>query len=243
MTASGYEQFTALIADPDSGNRVRLKQACGAVPTFGKVLHAPSLVDALRAVNDGLVKDVVFVSKAFGQEAIASFIKDSKALPKGQDAAYILMLSENDASSSVAQSVIGGADGLLFAPYSVDQLVEITSLAARVRKDRGQAREAAAFRFLLADMMKQIDVVAYAKSCGYEPGATYGAFKQACSVLKALSPQSLEIYHRVAVDAFEAAPLPTNLTERKRYGGASSRVKKKMSERLAAELGATDGTK
>jgi hypothetical protein len=181
--------------------------------------------------------DVIFVSHHVPQEQIAPFIKDAKSTPGGQDAAYILVLpTKEQASGDVAQAMMIGADGVLFEPYSVDILVEITLLAAKVRRERRTARDEAAFKFLLSDLIQQLDVLAYSKSCGYETGPAMKLFRQACGVLTTMDPDSVETWYKTAIDMFEAAPIPAALLQRKKYGGASNRVKQRMSEKITAEV-------
>lgn len=237
-------KFDAYIVDNDMSTRMRLKQVCASVVNFGKVHQLSTLPEATGKLKSESNIDVVFISHHFPQDQVAQFIKDCKAISAGQDTAYILVLKGNEnASSLIAQSMMIGADGVLFEPYSVDQLVEITLLSAKVRKERASAREEAALKFLIHDMMQQVDMIAYSKSCGYEVGASLRHFRQACDVLKSLEPESLQTYFRIVVDLFEVAPLPAALLQRKKYGGASSRVKKKMADKIAAEVEKIGGEK
>ena len=237
MASPHLQKFDAIIIDSDIDTRMRLKQVCASVVNFGKVHPLGSLHEGIGKLKADQRIDVVFISTRIGQENVAGFIKEGKTTPQGQDSAYILVLpmAKSD-GASVATSMIGGADGMLFEPYSVDQLVEISLLAAKVRKERSGAREEAALKFLLADIMHQIDLIAYSKSCGYETGQAMKHFKQVCSVLTTLEGESKIRYYGLMVDAFEAAPMAQGLYDRKKYGGASSRVKKKMAEKLAAEV-------
>jgi DNA-binding NarL/FixJ family response regulator len=236
-TQAGYIKYDAIIIDTEMATRMRLKQVCGSVVNFGKVHPLGSILEGHAKLKSESNIDVIFLSHHLSQEVVAKFIKDAKATPSGQDSAYILMLKSKDQeSSTIAQSMMIGADGVLFEPYSVDSLVEITLLSAKVRKERANAREEAALKFLLSDIMQQIDMIAYSKSCGYETGAAFKHFKQVCSLLHTLEGESLVIYNRLVVDLFENAPVPAALMQRKKYGGASSRVKKRIGEKLASEV-------
>jgi response regulator RpfG family c-di-GMP phosphodiesterase len=231
------QKFDAILIDPDMSTRMRLKQVCSSVVNFGKVHPLGTLNEANQKLKTEGSIDVIFLSHHFDQESIGGFIKECKTLPSGQDSAYILVLKNNESqSSSIATSMMIGADGVLFEPYSVEQLVEITLLSAKVRKERSQAREEAALKFLINDMMQQVDILAYSRSCGYETGPAFKHFKQVCGVLNTLEPESLVTYHRLVVDMFENAPLPAALYQRKKYGGASNRIKKRMAEKIAAEV-------
>ena len=232
-----FQKYDAILIDPDIGSRMRLKQATTAVTNFGKVGQVGSLREGFERMRAGERCDVVFVSHKFDLADLTSFVKNAKAIPQGQDSAYIVVLGGKDQdSSTVAASVMSGFDGFLFEPYSVDNLKEMTEIAARVRKERARAREEAALKLLITDIMNQIDLVAYLKQMQSESGRAAKKLRESCAVLKTLSPESFELYRSLAVDLFEQAPLPKKVFQRKQYSGASSRVKKKMEDKLIAEL-------
>lgn len=232
-----FQKYDAMLIDPDIGSRMRLKQATTAVTNFGKVGQVSSLREGFDRLKVGDRCDVFFISHKFELEEITAFVKNAKAITQGQDAAYIVILGGKDQSSStVAASVMSGFDGFLFEPYSVDNLREITEIAARVRKERARAREEAALRLLISDMMNQIDLLSYLKQTQGESGRAMKKFRESCAMLRTLSPESFELYRGLAIDMFESAPLPKKIFQRKNYSGASSRVKKKMEDKLLAEL-------
>ena len=242
MAHPGLVKYTAIIADSDLDARMRLKQATAAVTNFGKVHQTNSPRETIQRLATGERIDVIFLSYRFETAEISAFIKEAKGMPAGQDAAYILLQKNEDQSASaVASNVMIGADGLLYEPYSVDYLMEITELAARVRKERSDARERGAMQFLVNDIIAQIDLVSTLKAAGYEVGASLKKLKEMCAVFSTLSPTSLEVYYKVAVEQFEKAPVPKALEKKKLYGGASSRVKKRTEAKLQAAVTASSG--
>ena len=158
-------KFSAWVVDNDMEARMRLKQATNSVPTFGNVKLIGTMEEASRGLTNSNHVDVVFVARRFGQEEITNFVKACKETQGGRDSAYVLVLKTDDQdSNTVAQNVLIGADGFLLEPYSVDNLVEITELAARVKQERSLEREQAALKFLVEDVIKQVDRVAFIKS-------------------------------------------------------------------------------
>ena len=231
-----FQKYDTLIIDPDMDTRMRLKTATSSVIQFGKVQLLNSLEDAKSSLDVGRLWDCIFVSYRFEKDEVSAFIKEAKEQKAGEDAAYILILQTQEQSSTVvAESVMIGADGFLFEPFSVDQLVEITELAARVKLERSQEREAAALAFLLRDVMHQIDLIAYLKSVGYDVGRGMKRFKQLCTVFQALEGESLAIYYDLAVSTFSEAPFPKQIYQ-KSYSGASKRVRERMEKKLLEEL-------
>jgi hypothetical protein len=229
-------RFDAMIVDPDSSTRMRLKQATTSVAEFDKVFQSNSLAEATSRLDGGGPLDVCFLSASIEQSQLDSFITQAKAHKNGQDAAYICVMKGNShASTSVASNVISGFDGMLFEPYSVDQLVELTRIAARVRKERSGAREQAAVSIIVGDLIKQLDQLAFVKSQGVDPTNLMRKFKNSADTLKRLQPESFQVYFSQVVESFVSAPVPQVSKEIKSYQGPSSRVKRKQQDRLTQE--------
>lgn len=219
-------KFDAVIIDTDATARNRLKQAAMSVGQFGKVEIQTSLTDALSRFANGSTTDVVFVSGKF--EGLADFIIKAKAIKQSEDAAFVIILgAKSQDSSTAAAAMLLGGDGLLFEPFSVDSLVEMTCLAEKVRKERGNAREKVALSSILAAILVQIDLIAGLKSAGRECGLAQKKLKEQCDNIRNLPPDSLQIYFEIAPDIFMGASLPPPLPKEVTYKGASKRIKQK----------------
>lgn len=230
-------KFDITIIDPDMNSRMRLKQATTATPYFGKIQQFGEMREATMRLSAPERNDVTFISHKYEMSDIQSYIKSAKESKSHQDTAFILVLgAKNQDSSTVASSVLSGFDGFLFEPYSVDNLLDITQISAKVKKERSQAREEAAMKLLITDMMNQLDLLAYLKQSNSETTRLLKKLKDTAGFLKTLNADSTNVYLKVAVDTFENAPLPTKVFQKKTYGGASSRIKRKMEDKLLAEL-------
>ncbi|MBX7137816.1 MAG: hypothetical protein K1X83_07510 [Oligoflexia bacterium] len=232
-----FTRYDAFIIDSDIDTRMRLRQATSSVQQFGKVTALNEPRDATMKLQSGAEHcDVIFLSCRFDDKEIAEFVRAAKETKFGQDAAYILVLNTNNQdSSTVANSVMLGLDGFLFEPYSVDQLVEITVLSAKVKKERSVARERIALTLMMTDMMNQLDLVAYLKSTGILPETSWKKLTEFAAPLRNLGPESFALYCDIAVAMFSNAPAPKRSFKTENYKGASSRVKRKMEQKLIAE--------
>ena len=230
-------KFNCIIIDPILDTRMRLKQATASVSEFGQVIQAPSTDEAIRQLKGTTLIDVVFVTGKLEQNAFAEFVTEAKKTKQGEDAAYVLVLkSQTESGSDIAQMMMSGADGILCEPYSVDTLVSITHLAARVRKERWEAREKMAMGLIVTDAINQLDLVALLKASGCEPGTSIRALRDLGTKISAISPEMRDIYYDAVVEQFSVLPPPKNAFKTKLYGGASSRVKQHMERRLLSEL-------
>jgi len=235
------ERFDALAIDSEIQNRMRLKQATSSVSTFGKFYQSATLDEALKKLALPERVDVVFISERLGQDAIPNFVKGAKSSPSGQDAAYVMIVSSQaELGTIVAKSVLLGVDGFLCEPYSVDSLLEITRLASKVKKERSDAREEAAIKFLMSQISEQVSIVAQLKGLGMNPIRESKKLQDMCTIFSSLDDASRERYHRIALDVFENAPIPKPLIK-KAYGGASSRVKARMEKKILDKLAAGGG--
>lgn len=232
------ERYNSLIVDPDSAARMRLKQATTSCVYFDKVHQIATLGEAQSRLSNGYERcDVVFLSCRLSKSEISTFIKEAKATQMGQDAAYILVLQGNaQDTATVAENVMVGADSFLFEPYSVDSLLEITQLASKLKKERHLARQERALRLVVADLMNRLDIMAYLKATGHEVPRHMREFKEKCDSIRALDPESIDIYQQIILDMFEKAPLPKPLPTTMKYAGASNRLKKKMEQKIVAQM-------
>lgn len=231
----GTEKYSVWVVDNDMQARMRLKTATSSVATFGQVKLLNTMDEAVKALENSNHVDIVFVARRFGQDVITQFVRKCKETQGGRDSAYVLVLKTDDQdSNTVAQNVLIGADGFLLEPYSVDNLVEIAQLAARVKRERSLEREQTALKFLVDDVIKQIDRVAFIKSCGFDVGRNLKKLKEMCQVFNDLQSESQEVYFEIAIEQFINAPLPP--VPDKNYKGVSERVRKRMEAKLIEEM-------
>jgi DNA-binding NarL/FixJ family response regulator len=230
------DAFDAMIIDAEISSRMRLKQATSALHNFRKVQQLGSLREGLERLKSSETCDVVFISGMLDQAELKAFIEAGKQTPHGQDSAYVLVMKAKDqGSATVATNVLVGADGLLFEPYSVDNLMDITRLSAKVKGERRQSRALAAIRFLLTDVMSQLDQIAHNKASGLEVGPSLKKFKDAAGVLGTFQGEQLHDYYDIAVDMFMSAPTPRPNFQRVKYVGASKRIQARNAAKLATK--------
>lgn len=246
-TQRAQRKYNALIVDSDATSRNRLKTVCASVVNFGKIITCGTTQQALKELTTPETRtDVMFVSHHIEHDATVQFIRDCKASVEGEDSTYIMVLPTSEGvKTQMANAMMIGADGVLFEPYSVDVLVQITELSDKIRRDRSHSREESAIRLLLKDIVKQVDALAFLKASGNDVGPVVKHFKASCASLKALPPEVRDLYYKLAIDAFENAPVMSVFMKAVRYEGVSQRVRKKIAEivknRVQAEFVSDEG--
>ena len=225
-----------LIVDSKPDARIRLKSATQSVTEFKDVDIAGSPEDGIRRIGSSQPFDVVFISKRFSQSEIDSFVAEAKALKGAQDAAFVILLApEHQNSASVVRNVLEGCDGFLVEPFSVDSISEMVKLASFVKSERNKEREARAIRFLMEDVSKQLDRLAYIKRCGFDLGPNIQKLEEMCNVFKTLSPERTQLYFDLLPNVFAEASPPTYPNARS-YKGVSDRVRKRMEARVLKQM-------
>lgn len=235
--STGYLKFNAIIADPELDTRMRLKQATASVPQFHNVHQRNTLNEALSTLSGDERCDVVFISYRFELKEISTFVERAKNTKQGRDCAYILVLKTKDQDhSTVANSVMLGVDGFLFEPYSVDSLVEMTNLATKIRREREAAREKLAITLLMTDVINQLDMVSALKSMGYSVSTGMKKLEDLCSGLHNMPEGTLSNRLETVVKLFSEIQVPRKVVQAKEYRGVSSRVRKKMENKILSEV-------
>ena len=174
------QSFNALIVDPNVETRMRLKTATTAVNSLKKIQLVNKTSEGISRLTESEFNwDLVFVSANIPRDEIAEFIKTAKETKIGGLCAYVLVMATKEQdSASIAENILLGGDGFLFEPYSIDALIEITDLATRVRHERLAAREKGAIALMIPDLIAQVDLIAYLRSSGAEPGQSFKKFRE-----------------------------------------------------------------
>lgn len=229
--------ITGLIVDSNEERRIRLKGATQLVTEFSKVAVAPTLRDANEYIATAQAPwDVVFLSNEMNEDAISRFIQSSKKSSAGGNSAYVLILNtEKRASSDVFTHMRSGIDGLLYEPYSVEQLTDIIELSAKVKERTPEERDSAAIHILLQDLIGHLDRMVLLKKLGYDIEKGLKRFTMLCNSLTAITPEEMDTYHETAIKIFEEAPSPETL-ESSLYKGPSQRVREQQERKLLQKM-------
>lgn len=228
--------YKAIILDPDIDSRMRLKQVTASVAVFDSVHQYNALNFAISHLELAERCDVVFISHRFPAEEAGGFVKQAREIISARDAAYVRLLPESDLNNAnVALGMRDGFDGFLCEPYSVNSLVEITELAARVKRERANAREVLAMTLLVREIAGQIDIIARMKAGGAKAGLSTHTLRETCSVLKSLEGDSRSAYFEAMLRVFEEIPAPSP-AKRKLYSGASRALQARQEKRMLEEL-------
>jgi hypothetical protein len=219
------EKYDILVVDPNRERRMRLKAATASVTSFGSVALCSEFKKGLEVLKEGEQRIIVFVGPESGEKSIRAFIDEAKQIPQGQDSAYLLLLSGDTGKAGLTSSILDGCDGVLIEPFSVDSLVEVTTIAASTHRQRRRAREEAALAHLVPSALNALDSIATSKVTGSSPGEKVRDFRLYGKAIHGLDESLRAYYFNLLIKETEVMNPPQELIS----------WKKKEKERLEQE--------
>ena len=219
--------YNCLAIEPDSKNRMILKQAMSLVAEFNHITLVRNDKAALELLRSGSAYDLIFISDRFDKNKISQFIKKAKEFDSGFLAGYILLTSTQNDARTVAKSLLQGIDGVLIEPYSIDSLQELSLLAAKVKEQREEEKRKIVLSFLASNVIYCVDIMAQAIILSHSANAIRRTIKRVNeSILSLGSNNILELYLDILSKSFMKVQKPVIVVQECRYKGTSERVKK-----------------
>ena len=221
---------TALIVNQFMESRIRLQQTLERVDHSMQIQSVHSLDEALALLISGSRFTLYFISNAFEQNDIVSFVDRVRRVDRSGGATLLLLLSQSDTSSElIAEHMLCGMHGFLCEPYSEDGLRDSIKLARSVSKQQSSDRLRAAAGLMLYDIMDEHDAAKGQSNNGKD---LWTRVKETCETYKALTGESVT---NAVIQPMQSSKMETRSTT---YRGVSKRVRdlfrKKFRERLKA---------
>ncbi len=232
--------YNCLAIDPDSKNRMLLKQAMSAVIQFNSVYSVRNERIGLELLKQNEKYDLIFISDKIEKKRILKFIKEAKETSVGFLAGYILLCSVKGDAKFLADSMLGGIDGVLIEPYSIDSLQELSLLAAEVKLKREDEKRKMIFRFLVADVVRCLDVLVQSQVLGHPLNSMKKTIKGVYDIALAYEDESIfKAFMGALEDCFIGIKKPVIIAQECRYKGPSARIKRIEEKNLVKELETT----
>ncbi len=229
--------YNCLIIDPDSKSRMLLKQAMSVVVQFNESFSVKNERIALDLLKRDKKSDLIFISDKIDKSRIIKFIKEAKETNMGFLAGYILLCSKKNDAKSFANSLLDGIDGILIEPYSIDSLQELSLLAAEVKSKREDEKRRMVFRFLVADVIRCLDIFVQSQALGHPLVAMKKTINSVYAIVKDYNDKHvMEIFLQALEDCFIAIKQPVIIAQECRYKGPSARIKRIEEKNLVDEL-------
>jgi hypothetical protein len=197
-----------LFVSPDLESRLRFKQVARSTDTLASIYLSSTLGEALDRVRNIPGLGAIYVSSRFQRDFVTSFIGEAKRAPENRQSAYLVVMPGQQAEQQeLAAYALGGADGFLMDPFSVESLNETIRVAKQVNKKRSSEQHEVAIDILLGTIVEHIDQAAATLRSGGAPSNSLKGLKQASETLHAL-PEGLRNYYLRRVPDFFAKARP-----------------------------------
>ncbi len=158
-----YLSLSILIAGLNPDKRARLKEAIKSVLFKGTVQIAHALPQALEMLRGTESFQVMILPSALGKDKLAEFGKQLQELGLKNPPKIVVALQSSDKDSPyISQLFLAGFHGFICEPYSPEDLRRTleTIKETPASSDESGSRDKKVAMFLLADMMRHIDLVA-----------------------------------------------------------------------------------
>jgi response regulator RpfG family c-di-GMP phosphodiesterase len=216
---------------------MRLKHAISTTSGFGHCECAVSCREGLARLDNTEDRvDLIFISYHFSSEEIKEFAVASRSLKSAQDAAFVMILPSGFAKNdALADTMLAGVDGFLVEPFSCDDLLRMSQLAAKVKRDRSISREQMAIQFIVKDVVRLLDTLYCLHRNELETEETFMKLRDVCARVREFQPVAQELYLSLLVETCERTLQPVKIPL-VGFRAKSARARKKVEQMMAAEM-------
>lgn len=232
---AGDFDLKALVLHPNPINRQYLWQAILADIHFDTVKAIKNVDELLDHLEYSAPYDTVLVSTEIEWSDRERLIKNARETKGGELAAYILVVSgESKDTANLAAEMTGDYNGLLLEPYSADNLRVVAETAKKVTGEALQRRKKIGMQTQIKEVVKYLDLTALDVYMEDDHRKHMRDFKEVCKPLKKSATKSKELYLETLTELCADAKPRTaeKIDVGDMYSGTSSRVKKKLKEKL-----------
>jgi DNA-binding NarL/FixJ family response regulator len=194
-----FFELSGIVIEADSERRSRCSQAARANNSFRKISTIAHPREFESRISEGHVFDVVFIGCSVRPEIVGEVVRAAKR--HSEDCACILVASGHEQDAvSLASTMLGGVDGFLCEPFSVDGLAQVAQVAQELKRVNQAQRIKASIRLIVAEMLDSIDDMSAGKAAGRPTPNSSGTLSKLSETVQQLGPDVLPFYHEEIID-------------------------------------------
>jgi DNA-binding NtrC family response regulator len=200
-------KLIGFVVDADAVKRSRCAEAARGDGAFKKILTLASPRDFQARIEEGQVCDVLFLGQSLSSDMIIEIIAAAKKT--NEDIACIAVVGSADQQvGSVAAQVVGGVDGFLCEPFSVDGVLLVARIALRLKAQNQEKRVKVAIALMIEDVLSNLDLASVALYQSKSPASIMKQFKEVSNSLKSLNEESTKFYFETLIERTEEYVVP-----------------------------------
>jgi hypothetical protein len=234
---SVFETLQANIIDPDTGRRNSLKQLLLATEDYNTISPCGDLREAKQriAASEEPI-DVIFLSRIFDADTVKAAMEEIHNTSAGECTVFVLLLlPETPTKTGAAESLALGAHGCLKAPYSVDDVREITNQAIAMREEMREERDRIGINGMVGEAIKFIDRIYHKYRLGQSPGMDKRNLDDIAKAITNIPDNRDEMYYNIMLDHFLKTKPPYFPPGISNYYGASRATQRRAERRRKEE--------
>lgn len=197
-------RFRALIVHPDETIGRELERMLKSLPSFYKANVVADIQTGLEQLLRDVPFDAVFLSGLFEAEELFGFMLAAKETPVGEDAVFVSIA----ANAAAEESEIFGIEIRIAEPFCKESLQNVVTLAQKTKLENSRARLIEAIRLMTSMVIAEIDSTARARAAGQSKRSVSAHIVEACKTFHDLSPDFLQTYYDLVIEAFMNVPPP-----------------------------------
>ncbi len=197
----------AAVVDPDAAKRTRCIDAARGSGFFKRTIGMVTVQDLLCRCENKEFFDVVFLGNSLAATTISDTVNKLKSL--NEDTACIVALgTQENGAEAIATGMLGGVDGFLSEPFSVDMLADIARIAMQLKRQNEDKRNRLAVTLLVKEASKYLDAASVSLFKGLAPGLSLRKLRGVSSKLESLSPEAKDLYYELLEEIFRECSVP-----------------------------------
>lgn len=222
-----FFELLGIVIETDSEKRSRCAEAARANNAFKKISAIAHPREFESRIGEGQVFDVVFIGCSVRPGIVNEVIRVAKN--HSEDCACILVSSGHEQDLVLlAPTILGGIDGFLYEPFSVDGLAQVAEVAQELKRVNQERRIKGSIRLLMPDIFNNIDDVAAGRAAGRPTPNSLGTLLKSRETIEQLGPDALSFYFHELIERAMERMAPIASTAAK---GALSKRKDRNSAR------------
>jgi hypothetical protein len=222
----------ALIVDPDAKWRGTLRAAAQTLTTFSDIKQASSCREARRILDSRPDCDIVFFSFRVPEAEMNAFVQEARRRAGGDEVTFVSIVPQpTDGGGDAATLLLQGMNGILFEPYSVQAIQELSEVVLTTKKQRLIERRRAAMRLVINEITQLIDQRALMIKRSRPSDVPTARIKKLMVPVHSMPPEEQQTFFELVEEEFCAVPPPQGIS----YAGVSERVRKKLEAKREKE--------
>jgi DNA-binding NtrC family response regulator len=202
-----FYDLSGLVIEAESERRARCSQAARENNSFKRISAISNPREFSVRISQGQVYDVVFIGCSVRVEHINDVVRVAKA--HSEDCTCILVAGAHQQDAlTLASTIMGGVDGFLYEPFSVDGLNQVAKIAQELKRVNNERRIKASIQLIIGEMLDTVDDLSFGKLAARRNSDSSGILGKLISTIQQFGNDSMPFYYEELVERSSERRVP-----------------------------------